>query len=92
MRISKEIQEFASGKDTNFQPAKTATQSTGVSAEGLELLKQRNVLTQEQIHALAHKGKNPECHSDNVTDKDAAKLVQINTLKAHGVVVNESGL
>ena len=28
----------------------------------------------------------------NVKDADEAKLVQINTLKAHGVAVNESGL
>jgi len=92
MRISKEIQEFASGKDENFQPLKTAAKSTGVSQDGIDLLKQRGVLTQEQIHALAHKGKKADCHSDNVEDGDTAKLVQLNTLKAHGVVVNESGL
>jgi phosphomethylpyrimidine synthase len=92
MRISKEIQEFASGKDENFQPLKASMKSTGVSAEGAELLKQRGVLTQEQIHALAHKGKKADCHSDNVADKETAKLVQVNTLKAHGLLVNESGL
>jgi phosphomethylpyrimidine synthase len=92
MRISKEIQEFASGKDENFQPLKASAKSEGVTAEGAELLKQRGVLTQEQIHALAHKGKKAECHSDNVADKDTAKLVQINTLKAHGVTINEGGL
>ena len=52
MRISKEIQEFASGKDDAFQPKKTSTPSTGVSEEGVELLKQRAVLTEEQIRAL----------------------------------------
>ena len=41
---------------------------------------------------LAHKGKKAACHSDNVRDSEAAKVVQINTLKAHGVAVNESGL
>jgi phosphomethylpyrimidine synthase len=92
MRISKEIVEFASGKDGAFQPAKAVTPSTGVSEEGVELLKQRAVLTQEQIQALAHKGKKAVCHSDNVKDAAAAKVVQVNTLKAHGVVVNESGL
>ena len=92
MRISKEIVEFASGKDEKYQPAKAATQSTGVSEEGVELLKQRAVLTQEQIQALAHKGKKAECHSDHVKDAAAAKMVQVNTLKAHGVVVNEGGL
>jgi phosphomethylpyrimidine synthase len=92
MRISKEIQEFASGKDEAFQPKKVAAKSEGVSSEGAELLKQRGVLTQEQIMKLAHKGKKADCHSDNVADTDSAKLVQLNTLKAHGVVVNESGL
>ena len=41
---------------------------------------------------LAHKGKKADCHSDNVKDEREAKVVQINTLKAHGVAVNESGL
>jgi hypothetical protein len=40
---------------------------------------------------LAHKGKKADCHSDNVKDEQQAKLVQVNTLKAHGVTVNESG-
>jgi phosphomethylpyrimidine synthase len=92
MRISKEIQEFASGKDDAFQPKKAATPSTGVSEEGVKLLQERGVLTQEQIRTLAHKGKKAACHSDNVKDAKAAKLVQVDTLKAHGVVVNESGL
>ena len=33
-----------------------------------------------------------QCHSDNVADPEEAKLVQVSTLKAHGVVVNEKGL
>ena len=41
---------------------------------------------------LAHKGKKAVCHSDNVKDAEEAKLVQLNTLKAHGVAVNEGGL
>ena len=66
--------------------------SPGVTAAGAETLKQRGNLTPEEIHRLAHKGKKAVCHSDKVEDPAAAKLVQINTLKAHGVVVNESGL
>jgi phosphomethylpyrimidine synthase len=92
MRISKEIVEFASGKDENFQPLKASAKSTGVSQEGLDLIKQRGVLTLEQIHALAHKDKKADCHSDKVANAEVAKLVQVNTLKAHGLVVNESGL
>ncbi len=49
-------------------------------------------LSPEEIHKLAHKGKKPVCHSDNVEDAEQAKLVQVNTLKAHGVAVNETGL
>ena len=92
MRISKEIAEFASGKDENFQPLKVAQKSEGISEGGADTLKQRGVLTQEQIHALAHKGKKAACHTDNVAEPEQAKLVQVNTLKAHGVVLNESGL
>ena len=66
--------------------------SPGVSSTGAEVLKHRGVLTPEQIHKLAHKGKKAACHSDNVKDAEQAKLVQVNTLKAHGVTVNESGL
>jgi hypothetical protein len=40
----------------------------------------------------AHKGKKADCHSDHVADPDAAKVVKLNTLKAHGVTVNETGL
>jgi phosphomethylpyrimidine synthase len=92
VRISKEIQDFASGKDEASQPAKRAMKTTGVTDEGVEVLQKRGNLTQEQIHALAHKGKKAACHSDNVEDEGEAKLVQLNTLKAHGVAVNETGL
>ena len=92
VRISKEIQEFASGKDEHSQPAKTAMKSSGVTEEGVAVLEKRGNLTQEHIHALAHKGHKAACHSDNVSNPDEAKVVQLNTLKAHGVAVNESGL
>ncbi len=49
-------------------------------------------LSPEEIHKLAHKGKKADCYSDNVEDAGQAKLVQLNTLKLHGVVVNERGL
>jgi phosphomethylpyrimidine synthase len=62
MRISKEIQEFASGKDAAFQPAKKAVQSPGLS--------------QEQVRLLAHRGRKLVCHSDNVADAAAARRVQ----------------
>jgi phosphomethylpyrimidine synthase len=92
VRISKEIQEFASGKEQDFQPEKRATVSPGVSEVGADILKQRGNLSQEELMKLAHKGKKADCHSDNVADPQEAKLVQVSTLKAHGVVVNERGL
>jgi phosphomethylpyrimidine synthase len=92
VRISKEIQEFASGKEEDFQPSKKAQVSPGVSEVGADILKQRGNLTQAEIMKLAHKGQKADCHSDKVADPNEAKLVQINTLKAHGVTVNENGL
>src|SRR4051812_5742453 len=92
VRISKEITDFYSGKDEESQPAKKAIASPGINAAGADILKQRGNLSPEDIHKLAHKGKKADCHSDNVKDENEAKLVQVNTLKAHGVTVNESGL
>jgi phosphomethylpyrimidine synthase len=92
VRISKEITDFYSGKDDAAQPAKPAMASPGINAAGAEILKQRGVLSPEEIHKLAHKGKKAVCHSDVVAEPEKAKLVQINTLKAHGVAVNEGVL
>jgi hypothetical protein len=92
VRISKEIEEFYSGKDEESQPAKRAIASPGVTEEGKEVLEKRGVLSQAEILRLAHKGKKAACHSDEVKDAKDAKLVQLNTLKAHGVAVNEGGL
>jgi phosphomethylpyrimidine synthase len=92
VRISKEILEFYSGKEESSQPAKKAQPSPGVSAVGADILKNRGNLTQEEIMKLAHKGKKAVCHTDNVKDAEQAKLVQLSTLKAHGVAVNESVL
>jgi phosphomethylpyrimidine synthase len=92
VRISKEIVDFYSGKDDSSQPAKKAQHSPGVSEAGADILKQRGNLSPDEIHKLAHKGQKAACHSDNVHDADEAKLVQVNTLKAHGVTVNEVGL
>src|SRR5688572_9856388 len=92
VRISKEINEFYSGKDEGSQPVKKAVASPGVNEAGADILRQRGVLSQEEIMKLAHKGKKAACHSDNVEEPGKAKLVQIDLLKAKGVKVNESGL
>ncbi|MCK6455848.1 MAG: phosphomethylpyrimidine synthase ThiC [Phycisphaerae bacterium] len=62
MRISKEIQEFASGKAEGFQPHRTAAKSPGLSPE--------------QIEFLAHRGTKHACHSDHVADAAEAQRVQ----------------
>jgi phosphomethylpyrimidine synthase len=92
VRISKEIVDFYSGKDQAAQPAKKAQASPGVTEAGVDILKQRGNLSPDEIMKLAHKGKKAACHSDDVKDAEAARLIQLNTLKANGVVVNERGL
>jgi phosphomethylpyrimidine synthase len=68
LRISKEIVEFASGKDAASQPLRPAMRSPGVGAEGLALLRQRGTLpVVEGKHA---------CHSDVVSEAAAAQDVQ----------------
>lgn len=62
MRISKEIMEFASGKDADFQPVQTSAESPGLTAEQVKFLRQR--------------GKKHVCHSDNVADTQGAQHVQ----------------
>ncbi len=69
MRISKEIEAFASGKDPGFQPERRAMQSPGVGEEGLELLRQR-------AHALPVVDGKHACHSDHVADAERARAVQ----------------
>ena len=62
MRISKEIEQFTSGKDPDFQPERVAAQSPG--------------LTAEQVDFLAQRGQKHACHTDNVTDEKDAKKIQ----------------
>jgi phosphomethylpyrimidine synthase len=69
MRISKEIQAFASGKDPEFQPARKAAQSPGVSAYGRELLRQR-------ADVLPVRGDKHACHSELVPEADQARAIQ----------------
>ncbi|WP_206028640.1 phosphomethylpyrimidine synthase ThiC [Thalassoroseus pseudoceratinae] len=84
VRISKEIQEFASGKSESYQWDR-AKVSQALTAEQKEILEKRGVLSPEEIHKLASKtagsvspatddGK-AACHSDFV-DADQAKRLQ----------------
>jgi phosphomethylpyrimidine synthase len=69
MRISKEITEFASGKDARFQPTRRAMQSPGVSRAGSELLHRRAA-------APPVVGNKRVCHSDVVPDPAEARELQ----------------
>jgi phosphomethylpyrimidine synthase len=104
VRISKEIQEFASGKADGFErmggiehnKPGAPRKSDGLSHEQQEVLAKRGVLSPEEIHALAHKGKKAACHSDVVADADEAKrvqsaqLVELNTNPAHNLSSHDS--
>jgi phosphomethylpyrimidine synthase len=69
MRISKEIVEFASGKDPNFQPARRSMRSPGIGDAGRDLLAQR-------AKALPVVGDKHACHSDLAHDADEARRIQ----------------
>jgi phosphomethylpyrimidine synthase len=73
VRISKDIKEFASGKDDEFQPEQNAMQSPG--------------LTDEQIQFLAHRGEDSkmDCHSEEVEDEEQAKELQEHLLEEAGM-------
>jgi len=74
MRISKEIVDFTSGKDPDFQPTRNAARSPGLGSEGQTLLEQRR----RRLPMFAGKH---ACHSDHVPDEEEAKRVQgISTL------------
>jgi phosphomethylpyrimidine synthase len=69
MRISKEIEAFASGKDPDFQPERRAVRSPGVGDEGRQLLRQR-------ARALPVVDGKHACHSDLTPSAEDAKAVQ----------------
>ncbi len=89
VRISKEIQEFASGKADGFErvgangKAGAPVKSAALTTEQQEILAKRGVLSPDEIHRLASKTKKAVgaqvgkagCHSDYV-DPDAAKKLQ----------------
>ncbi len=91
VRISKEIQEFASGKADAFQWDK-ARVTDALSEEQKEILEKRGVLSPEEIHRLASKTRKTvgaehgkaNCHSDYVSDEEAQRiqLVQLSTNKS----------
>ncbi len=104
VRISKEIQEFASGKEEEYQRGKPV-RSGALTEEQQEILAKRGVLSPDEIHRLASKTKaavgadaaKASCHSDYV-DPEAAKnvqgqkLVQLNTAPAHNLSTYDSSI
>ncbi len=91
VRISKEIQEFQSGKADGFVrigaggKAGAPIQSDALTPEQQTILEQRGYLSPEEIHKLAAKVKGKvevkddgkaACHSDFVDDAETAKRVQ----------------
>lgn len=83
VRISREIVQFASGKDEEYQWDK-AKVSEALTPEQQEILKKRGVLAPEEIHRLASKTRKgvgaddgkASCHSD-VADVDKAQAIQL---------------
>lgn len=83
VRISKEIQLFASGKSEDYQWDQ-ARVSAALSEEQREILEKRGVLSPDEIHRLANKTRRgmeavagkASCHSD-VTDGESAKQIQL---------------
>ncbi len=69
MRISKEIEEFASGKADGFQPERRVQRSPGMGAGGRELLARRAAVLPvvDGKHA---------CHSEVAGDENTARAVQ----------------
>lgn len=89
VRISKEIVEFASGKDENYQWNR-AKVSAALTPEQQEILEKRGHLSPQEIHQLASKtkkvvGANKDakaaCHSD-VVDAESAKQIQVERLSS----------
>ena len=82
VRISKEIQLFASGRDEEYE-TKRAKVSEALTPEQREVLEARGVLSPEEIHRLASKtkkavgaseGHKAQCHSDVASDEQAKQL------------------
>ena len=83
VRISKEIQEFASGKSTDYSWTEVK-KSGALNEEQVAILEKRGVLSPKEIHKLAGKvegnltteddtGK-ASCHSDYVDGESAKEL------------------
>jgi len=96
VRISKEIVEWASGKDEAMKRDKPKV-TAALTEEQRHILEQRGNLPPEMLHKLASKGKGEKfaCHSDQTDDEAEAKRLQeqvvpLDTRPAHGLSKNDS--
>jgi phosphomethylpyrimidine synthase len=94
VRISKEIQAFASGKDEAYS-WEAPSRSAALSPEQRAILERRGVLSPDEVHRLAAKTRKAvsgavgeegkaSCHSDSVADASEAKRVQEERLVSIG--------
>jgi phosphomethylpyrimidine synthase len=91
VRISKEIQAFASGKDEAYS-WEAPSRSAALTDEQRSILEKRGVLSPEEVHRLAAKTKRAvgagdgkaSCHSDAVADASEARRVQEERLVSIG--------
>jgi len=96
VRISKEIQDFASGKDQEFKRERPV-RSPALTPEQQKILETRGVLSPDEIHRLASKTKKAvgadkakaACHSDYTDPEQARRLqeqvVQVDVRPALGI-------
>jgi len=104
VRISKEIQEFTSGKKQQYAWDKPKI-SQALTDEQTRILETRGVLSPDEIHQLASKTKQTmavdtdakaACHSDHADDGQAKlfqknkQLIQLNTAPAHNIPTHDS--
>lgn len=101
VRISKEIQAFASGKSGDYAWDKPKV-TDALTPEQRAILEQRGVLSPDEVHRLATKtrlavaegadrarGEKPSCHSDQA-DGDTARNIQSRKLVVLGVGQSDS--
>ncbi len=93
VRISKEINEFVSGKDASYQWDK-AKVTAALSPVQKEILEKRGVLSPRELHRLAaktkekvgaKKGQKALCHSD-VADDEIARRIQNTRLEESAAI------
>ncbi len=102
VRISREIQEIASGKDGRYAWDKPKI-TDALTEEQQEILRQRGVLDPEEIHRLASKtqtamqgeGEKASCHSDSTDSAEARArqdevYIDLNTAPAHNLPKHDS--